>query len=201
MDDPTARLVAAVDAERRELERRLHDGVQQQLVGVAVSLQLLDQLAATDPAATKTLLGEIRNDVREALTELRLVAARIYLPLPGLRGLAPSLRAAAADAGLPVRIVVSSTQCRDEVAATVYACCLQALEAIAEHGGSGARATVDVRDEDGALVFEVAGSAVREAFSRNLDLMDARVAALGGRLALVADQDGDARLIGTIPRA
>ena len=67
MEDSTARLVAAVDAERRELERRLHDGVRQQLVAVAVSLQLLDQLADTDPVAAKTLLGEIRNDVREAL--------------------------------------------------------------------------------------------------------------------------------------
>ena len=63
MEDSTARLVAAVDAERRELERRLHDGVQQQLVAVAVSLQLLDQFADTDPVAAKTLLGEIRNDV------------------------------------------------------------------------------------------------------------------------------------------
>jgi signal transduction histidine kinase len=201
VDDSTARLVAAVDAERRQLERRLHDGIQQQLVALAVNLQLLDQLAETDPVAAKTLLGEIRNDVREALAELRLLAGRIYPPLSGLRGLAASLRAAAADAGMPVRIDVSSTQCGDDAAAAVYACCRQALDEIAEHGGSGGRVTIDVRDERGALVFEVVGSAVDDAFSRTLNLMEARIAARGGRLALVAGQDGAARLVGTIPPA
>jgi signal transduction histidine kinase len=193
MVDQTARLVAAVDAERRQLERRLHDGVQQQLIAVAVRLQLLDQLTDTDAVEAKKLIADIRNEVREALAELRLLAGRIYAPHPGGSGLAASLRAAAAAAGVATRIDVSAKQCGDDVAATVYACCLLALEAIAE-GSAGAAATIAVRDEQGAVVFEVAAPVNDDPFEKILGLAEARVVALGGQLSVT-----DARLTGTIP--
>jgi signal transduction histidine kinase len=193
VDEPTARIVAAVDAERRGLERRLHDGAQQQLVAIAVSLQLLEQLVDADPAAAKALLGEIRDDVRDALAELRLLAARLWPLLPGTRGLAVSLRAAAAAADVAADIAVPSTaEWSEEAATTVYLCCLEVLQST----GAGTRVSIDVRDEDGKLVFEVI-SASAPGWSPSL--MEARVAALGGRLTTSVEPAQGTRLTGTIP--
>jgi signal transduction histidine kinase len=84
MEDPAVRVVSAVEAERRGLERRLHAGVQRQLVAVTVNLQLLDQLCATDAAAAKTLLAEIRDEVRDALRERNEAAQQPPAPFATL---------------------------------------------------------------------------------------------------------------------
>jgi signal transduction histidine kinase len=63
------RLVAARDDERRELERNLHDGAEQQLVALTVKLRLAESLAERDPSATKTMLMDIRTETGEALGE------------------------------------------------------------------------------------------------------------------------------------
>ncbi len=146
------RLVLAADADRRMIERELHEGVQQHLVALAVNLQLADQLADADPAAAKTLLNEMARDVQQALDETAQLAQRIYPPLLEAGGLAAALRSAAASAGIRASLeIAADTTHSPEIAAAVYWCCLAALE----HAGAGARATVTVRDEDGAVVFEV----------------------------------------------
>src|SRR2546425_5672749 len=90
-----ARVVAAADAERRRIERDLHDGAQQHLVALAVNLQLALQLADTDSAAAKALLEEMSADVREALDGVRELAEGIYPPLLLDRGLTDALKGAA----------------------------------------------------------------------------------------------------------
>src|SRR5262245_32104854 len=72
------RVMAAADGERRRIERGLHDGVQQHLIALAVSLQLARELADSDPAALKALLEDITRDVREALESVRALAHGIY---------------------------------------------------------------------------------------------------------------------------
>ncbi len=89
------RLVAAADADRRAIERELHDGVQQQLVALAVDLRRLAGLIDDDPMAAKALVDELTANVRAAMTETTELAERIYPPLLAARGLASALRSAA----------------------------------------------------------------------------------------------------------
>ena len=131
----------------------LHDGVQQHLVALAVNLQLATRLVDADPAAAKALLDEMGRDVQQALDETAELAQRIYPPLLEAGGLAAALRAAAASAGVPssVEVAADARLPARGRAGAVYFCCLEALE----HAGAGARATITVRDEEGALAFEV----------------------------------------------
>ena len=146
------RLVLAADDDRRGIERELHNGVQQHLAALAVNLQLARELIVTDPAAARTLLDEMGRHVQQALDETAELAQRIYPPLLEAGGLAVALRSAAASIGITVSVeVAAGARYPREVAAAAYWCCLEALE----HAGAGAQATITMRDDEGALAFEV----------------------------------------------
>jgi signal transduction histidine kinase len=184
------RLMLAADAERRTIERDLHDGVQQRLVALSVSVQLARQAAERVPAATATLLDELERDIRHAIEETTRLAEQIYPPLLEAGGLLAALRSAAVRLGGPVRIEVSSAApCPPEVARTVYFCCVQALE----NGGAGA--SVSVHDVEGALAFEVVAAAP----PARLDLLRDRVEALGGSLTTRSDPGGATFVTGSLP--
>jgi signal transduction histidine kinase len=195
------RLVLAAAADRRGIERDLHDGVQQHLVALAVNLQLAAQAADAGPAATKALLEEMARDVQQALDEAAQLAERIYPLLVEGGGLAVALRSAAAGVGLPVLIgVAAGVSYPPEAAATVYLCCRMAFE----RAGPGAQATVRVGEEEGALAFEVvadgahAGAAEGDADSGLAELRD-RVEALGGRLTIRSEPGRRIWVSGTVP--
>ena len=95
------RIVAAGDAERRKLERNLHDGAQQHLVALAVKLRLAKDAVVDDPADAEAMIDEVRGDLQNAITELRALAHGIFPPLLISGGLAEALPAAAARAALP----------------------------------------------------------------------------------------------------
>ena len=125
------RLAMANDAERRSLERALHDGVQQLLVGLAANLELVARSIDADPAAAKQLLAETGRDAQQALEETRRLAHMIYPPLLEAGGLGVALRSAAASADVPVRIdVAPGAAYPPEIAGAVYFCCLVLLEAV-----------------------------------------------------------------------
>jgi signal transduction histidine kinase len=188
------RLVVAADADRRRIERDLHEGVQQHLVALAVNLQLAGGLVDTDPAAAKALLNEMGRDVQEALDEAAQLAQRIYPPLLEAGGLATALRSAAANAGIRASVDVSAgTSYPPEVAGTVFFCCLEALQ----QTGAGENATVTVRDEEGTVTFEVVGDGARSA--TELDGLRDRVEALGGRLTIRSEPGGGTRISGALP--
>jgi signal transduction histidine kinase len=188
------RLVLAADAERRSIERDLHNGVQQHLVALAVNLQLADQSMDTDPAAAKSLLAAMSRDVRQALDETAELAQRIYPPLLEAGGLAVALRSAAVSAGVRASLdVVAGASYPPEVAAALYWCCLEALE----HAGVGGEATVTVRDEDGAVAFEVIEDGSRS--DAGLDGLRDRVEALGGRLTITSEPGSGTRISGSLP--
>jgi len=96
-----ARLARAAHAERRGIERALHDGVQQDLVGLAAHLEVVASSLDSDPGAAKTLLEELQREARRALTETQGLANRIFPPLLEAGGLIPELRAAAARTDAP----------------------------------------------------------------------------------------------------
>ena len=195
------RLVQAADTERRTIERDLHEGVQQHLVGLAVNLQLARQLADTDRAAAKELLEEMGRDVQQALDETAQLAQQIYPPLLEAGGLAAALRAAATSIGIPVSVdVEAAAGCPPELVRTVYLCCLEALE----HAGAEARATVTVRKEEGAIAFEVVEDGARSVataarLDAGLDRLRDRVEALGGRLTVRSEPGRGTRISGSLP--
>jgi signal transduction histidine kinase len=188
------RLVLAADADRRRIERDLHDGVQQHLVALSVNLQLARQLADADPDAAKTLLEEMGRDVQQALDETAQLAQWIYPALRDARGLAAALRSAAATAGVSVSVdVAAGASYPPELAAAVYWCCLEALE----HAGTGARATVTVREEEGTVAFEVVEDG--SSSDAGLDRLRDRVAAFGGRVTIRSEPGRGTRVSGSLP--
>jgi signal transduction histidine kinase len=197
-----ARLVAAADAERRRIERDLHDGVQQQLVALAVNLQLARQLADTDPSSLKPLLDQVRRDVLRALEDVRRLASRVYPTILQDRGLVEALRAAASEAELPTRVETTSPLERypPEIEAAAYFSCLEAIDNAAGLQAAS-RATVELRQANGTLVFEVVvdGDGSSSWAERIPTAVNDRLAAVGGRLATWADGQRYVRITGTIP--
>jgi signal transduction histidine kinase len=196
-----ARVVAAADAERRGIERDLHDGAQQYLIALAVNLQLARRLAESDPAALKTLLEEIGEHVHEALDDVRRLAWRIYPSFLLDRGLVEALRAAAAEGAVPTRVEAAPIgRYSPEIEATVYFCCVETLHVAAEHPQAVEDATIRVSDSEDALSFDViVDGGDGEHWTRpNLVGMSDRLAALGGRLTIESELAG-VRISGTIP--
>ncbi|MDQ3385416.1 MAG: histidine kinase [Actinomycetota bacterium] len=150
-----ARIVATADAERRKIERNLHDGAQQHLVALAVNLRLTKDVLADDPAAAAEMLEMLAGSVKDTIQELRDLAHGIYPPLLVDSGLSEALRAAANRSPLDVRVDVEGVgRHHAEVEAAVYFCCLEALQNAAKHAPD---ATVQLRVEEGGgtLRFEV----------------------------------------------
>jgi signal transduction histidine kinase len=188
------RLVLAADADRRTIERDLHDGVHQHLVALAVNLQLAGQAADSDPAAAKALLEEMGRDVQRALDETALLAQRIYPATFETGGLAALLRSAAVNAGVPASVdVAAGSNYPPEVGMTVYLCWLDTLA----RASGETRVTIRVREGEDALAFEVIGNAARS--DADLDRVRDRVEALGGRLTIRSGPERGIRVSGSLP--
>jgi signal transduction histidine kinase len=177
------RLALAADVERRDIERALHDGVQQDLVGLAANLEVAAASVDSDPAAAKVLLADLQRETRRALTEMQELAGRIFPPLLEAGGLVAELRAAASRAGVPARIAVDAKVAVPAwPAGAVYFCAVDVFE----RAPAGTSVTVSVRREDDALAFEIdvdgdLGSEHRAAHDR--------VEARGGRVTITAGSD------------
>ena len=188
------RLALADDADRRRIERELHEGVQQHLVALTANLQLSAGLVDADPPAARAFLEEVARDVQLALDETGKLAHRVYPPLLEAGGLGAALRSAAMSTNVPTRIdVVVGAAYPPEIAGAVYFCCLGVLEG----GAAGAPAVVTVRDEEGALTFEVVVEYAGPE-SELLRLRD-RAEALDGRLTIHSESGSRTRVAGSIP--
>jgi signal transduction histidine kinase len=168
----TARLTSAADAERRRIERDLHDGVQQDLVALAVNLELARTLTDSDPDGAKKLLDEVRRDVQETLDDVRVLAHGIYPPILAARGLVDALRP------IPAEVQVTAlARYPLEVEQNVYFCCVELLSHVR------GRATIRIWSEAETICFEVAGESLD---GDDLSSVCDRLAALGGSLAVSA---------------
>lgn len=151
-----ARIVAAADESRRQIERNLHDGAQQHLVALAVKIGLVKTLLESDPDAATDMLDDLRADVQTTLAELRELAHGIYPPLLRDRGLAGALQTAANRATVAATIEADDiSRYPDDVEAAVYFCCLEALQNAGKHAGDDARVRIALGNGDSALWFEV----------------------------------------------
>lgn len=186
------RLVRAEGEDRRRIERALHDGVHQQLIALAVSLQLARGLTDTDPAGAQVLLGEMERDVQQALDETARLTQAIHPPLLEARDLGAALRAAAASRGVTASVEVEAVgDCAPVALAEVYFSWLE----VVEHAEDAV--TITVREADGTLVFEITAAGTRPG-GRLVRLRD-RVEALGGRLALEEAPGRGTRIAGSLP--
>ena len=187
------RLVLATDADRRMVERELHDGVQQHLIALAVDLQLAGQALASDSAAAKTMLDEMGRDLQHALDGTSLLAQRIYPATLEAGGLATLLRSAAVSAGVPASVDIAARSTHPpEVVMTLYLCWSNMLA----RGGGEIDARIRVRESEDMLEFEVVGIANPDADLN--DLRD-RVEALGGQLAVTSGSGDGTCVSGVLP--
>lgn len=199
------RLVEAADAARRQIERDIHDGVQQHLVALAVKVRLVQQLQTRDPAKAMALLDSLGEDLTAALQELRDLAHGIYPPLLADRGLPDALASAARRAAVPITVEAAGLRRYSRlVEATVYFCCLEAFQNAGKYAGAAVKVHVSVREEGEALIFVVAddgaGFDARAAvLGVGFTSMNDRLGAVGGTLRVASTPGAGTRVTGTIP--
>jgi len=128
------RIVAAQDDERRALERNIHDGAQQHLVALAVKLKLARTLASRAPEKGASMLAQLREEVQDTLTALRDLAAGVYPAALEEKGVAGALEEQVKSSPVPVMIRTEGLgRYPLEGEATVYFCCLEALQNVAKY--------------------------------------------------------------------
>jgi signal transduction histidine kinase len=185
------RLVSAGDAERRRIERNIHDGVQQELVALIANLRLARNQLSRDPAEADQTLAGLQGEAGLVLEDLRELARGIHPSLLSDHGLVEAIEARAARMPIPVSVQVDSASRRarfaDEIEGAAYFVVAEALANVLKHSEAG-RATVGVGYTDGDLELEVSDDGVgfdaTEMKGSGLAGMNDRVEALGGRLNL-----------------
>jgi signal transduction histidine kinase len=201
------RIAAAGDAERRRIERNLHDGAQQRLMAIRLELGLMAESLELDPASARAQLERLRGDLDEALEELRELAHGLYPPLLASDGLPAALTAAARHAAMPVEVNASQVpRLPRAIETTVYFCCVEALQNAAKYAGAGARAAVRLAVRDGAVEFRVSDDGV--GFDRaavpdgwGLTNMSDRLEALGGEAVITSAPGQGTTVAAQIPLA
>jgi signal transduction histidine kinase len=196
-----ARIVEAADAARRRIERDLHDGAQQRLVSLALSLRLLEANLEPDSAATKELAAA-RAELDAALEELRELARGIHPSILADRGLAAALEAVAGRATVPVELDLDSCgKLPLSVQTTAYFVVAEALTNASKHAHSNRievrvavadrHATVEVRDDGSGGAHPARGS--------GLSGLADRLSALGGTLEVVSPVGAGTTIRARIP--
>jgi signal transduction histidine kinase len=192
-----ARLVEVADAERRRIQRNLHDGAQQRLTAVLLSLGLLRE----QPEKRYALLDVAINELAAGLQELRELASGLHPAVLSERGLVAALEALTLRTPLPVELAALPDRALPEqVEAAAYYVVAEALANVQKHAGAktavvrattGERGLVVEVTDDGVGGADVAGEGLR-------GLAD-RVEALGGRLTLTSPAGAGTRLVARIP--
>ncbi len=197
------RLVGAQDAERRKIERNLHDGAQQQLIALAIQLGLLAE-SADDPDLVRQVIPDLKAQLSAALDDLRALARGIYPPLLAEQGLVMALRAQAARSPVPVVLEADEVgRYPQDAESTVYFCTLEALQNVAKHARASA-VTVRLSGSGEVLEFSVSddGAGFPAAAARHgsgLQGMSDRLAAHGGTLAVRSQPGQGTTITGRLP--
>ena len=196
-----ARIVQAEEETRRRMERDLHDGAQQQLVQVALTLGSARDALAGAPAQAGELLDAAIAQLAEAAAELREFARGVYPAALTEGGLEVALPALARRSPIPVRLTAATGRLNPAVEATAYFVVAEALTNVARHA-QAERATVDVICHDDVLLVEIAddgrGGAGEHGGSGLRGLAD-RVTALDGRLDVHSPPGGGTTLRVELP--
>jgi len=203
LEESRTRIVEVADAARRSIERDLHDGAQQRLLAMSVTIERArKELQAGRHEGASALLHQLATDNREILAELRELARGIYPPLLVERGLAIALQATSRRSVVPVTLEVSDYERQTpQVEAAAYFCILEALTNVAKHAQAN-KVLVSVRGLP-HLTFTVSddgrGFDRRRVVPGGLLGMEARMAAAGGTLAVASLPGRGTTLRGEFP--
>ncbi len=197
-----ARLVEVGDAERQRVERNLHDGAQQQLVALALRLRIVESRLGQDADAARAELTAAREQLDQALAELRELARGIHPAILTDRGLKPAVDALVNRAAVPMEIAdFPDARLPEPVETAAYYLIAEAVTNVAKY----ARAThiaVSVRPENGHLVVRVSDDGVGgadPAGGTGLRGLTDRVEALHGRLRVDSPPGGGTHITAEIP--
>jgi signal transduction histidine kinase len=197
-----ARIVDSGDAARRRLERDLHDGAQQRLVSLALSLRMLRSRVDGDPEAAREL-ESARAELDETLEELRELARGLHPSVLSDRGLDAALEGLAHRAPLPVELEGARERLPERVESTAYFVVSEALTNVAKYS-QARHARVNVTREDGGVRVEVSDDGLGGADpsgGSGLSGLHDRVSALDGRLEIDSRPGRGTIIRATIPCA
>ena len=198
------RIVATQDAERRRLERNIHDGAQQNLVALTVKLRLAASLAKRDPQRARAAVKALEDESDQALRTLTALARGIYPPLLRDQGLVMALRAETDRMPLPATVRADGAdRLPPEVEAAVYFICLEAMQNVTKHARAS-RVEINIRAVSTELSFEItddgAGFDVsKDAHGSGLRNMIDRIEGIGGRLEIRSAPRQGTTVTGTVP--
>jgi signal transduction histidine kinase len=199
-----SRIVQAHDAERRRLERNIHDGAQQHLVALAVKLRLAGSVAAKDPAKAEAMLRELHEQTDAALRTLLDLASGIYPAVLEDQGIGPALQRQAGTVGSVVQIEAEDLERLPiETEAAVYFVCLEAMQNAAKYARAS-RVLVHLAKDDGLLMFSVADDGVgfdaaATGTGSGLQNMRDRLASFGGDVRIDSSPGRGTTVSGRVP--
>jgi signal transduction histidine kinase len=199
-----ARVVAATDRERRRIERDLHDGAQQRLIGIGLGLSRAKEACTVDGLAAAGMLEALRHELHVAHDELRGLAQGVYPPVLTEHGLEAALQSAADRCPLPVTVALDDVgRHHPDVEAALYFCCVEALQNAVKHsqarsiklacGIEGSTLWISVTD-DGIGFDATSGPGGRGI----INLRD-RLGAIGGTLEVATQRDAGVTVRGVVP--
>jgi signal transduction histidine kinase len=199
-----ARIAAAADSERRRIERDLHEGAQQRVAALRIQLELAAERTQDENPEEALSLRALGASVDRAIEDMRAVALAIYPAVLSDRGLADALRSVALRSPIYTTVRVDGLSDHpEEIAATVYFCCLEALDNAARHADP---TTIEIvlTEADSTLHFSVRDDGVGFTPSTTdrgagiINMRD-RLATIGGELKLHSDPGQGTRVSGRIP--
>lgn len=199
------RLVEAADAERQRIERDLHDGIQQELVGLRISLEMAAQTTETEPERGQRMLRSIGRQMDELIDSLRSLARAIYPTLLKDQGLSAALRSVSTRLPISVTLRLGTlSRYPQDVEIAAYFCCLEAIQNVVKHAGEGAEVIVQVGERGQELHFAIIDSGCgfdveRVEDAHGLVNMRDRVEAFGGRFVVSSHEGEGTTVSGAIP--
>jgi signal transduction histidine kinase len=204
LEESRRRIAEAADLERARIERNLHDGAQQRLIGLRIQLRLAEERLETDPGAGAQLAKELGFEVETALEELRALAHGVYPSVLTDRGVPDALRSMARLVPLPVHLIKGGvTRHPIEIESAAYFTCVEAIQNAVKHAHGATGIWIKLGETSNWLHFEVRddgpGFQTDGVRGRGLPNMRDRVEALGGQLSIESEPGRGTRVNGTIP--
>ena len=197
------RVVDAAEAERRRMERDLHDGAQQRLVALAMELGRAKAKFADDPDAARILVDQAHAQAKEALTELRNLVRGVHPPVLTERGLDAALSGLAALCPIPVDVHVDvPVRPKSAVEAVAYFMVAEALTNVAKHSrASQAKVVVEGHGYPGMLTVMISDDGIggANAHGPGLSGLADRVSGVDGRLSVESPSGGPTIIAAELP--
>jgi signal transduction histidine kinase len=197
------RVVDAAEAERRRMERDLHDGAQQRLVALAMDLGRAKAKFADDPDAARVLVDQAHAQAKEALTELRNLVRGVHPPVLTERGLDAALSGLAALCPIPVDVHVDvPVRPKSAVEAVAYFMVAEALTNVAKHSrASQAKVVVEGHGYPGTLTVMISDDGIggANAHGPGLSGLADRVSGVDGRLSVESPSGGPTIIAAELP--